>query len=83
MQPSLLKETGMNMCNAESSHHVADTKLLDTLADDTGSYMPLTDARRHRSAVARVVYMSKDRPESDVAACTLAKTMAHPTSGDE
>ena len=61
-----------------SSPHAADTKLLDTLADDTRSYMPPTDARRHRSAVARVVYMAQDRPDLDVVACTLAKTMAHP-----
>ena len=31
----LLKETGMEMCKSVSSHHVADTNLLDTLADDT------------------------------------------------
>ena len=48
----LLKETGMEMCKSVSSHHVADTKLLDTLADDTRSYMAPTDASRHRSAVA-------------------------------
>ena len=27
--------------------------------------------------------MAKDRPDLDVAACTLAKPMAHPKSGDE
>ena len=79
MQPFLLQEIGKKMCKAANSHH----ELLDTLADDTRSYMPLTDAIRHRSAVARVVFMAKDRPDSDDAACTLAKTMAHPTSGDE
>ena len=31
----LLKEIGMDMCKSVSSHHVADTNLLDTLADDT------------------------------------------------
>ena len=31
----LLKETGMEMCKPVSSHHVADTTLLDTLADDS------------------------------------------------
>ena len=30
-----VKETGMGMCKSVSSHHVADTNLLDTLADDT------------------------------------------------
>ena len=52
------------------------------LADDTRSHMPPTDSRRHRSAVALVVYMAHDRPDLDVVACTLAKTMAHPMSGD-
>ena len=42
--------------------------------------MPPTEARRHRSAVARVVYMAQDRPDLDVVACTLA---AHPKIGDE
>ena len=27
--------------------------------------------------------MAKDRPDLDVAACTLAKTMGHPTCGGE
>ena len=83
----LLKETGMDMCSGNVQccelTSYADTKLLDTLADDTRSYMPPIDARRHRSAVARVVHMATDRPDLDVAACTLAKTMTHPTSGDE
>ena len=65
----LLQETGMEMCKSVSSHHVADTKLLDTFADDTRSYMPPTAARRHRSAVARVVFMAQDRPDLDVVAC--------------
>ena len=39
--------------------------------------------RRHRSAVARVVYMAQGRPDLKVVACTLAKTMAHPKIGDE
>ena len=73
----------MDMCKSVSSFHVEDTKLLDTLADDTRSYMPPTDARRHRSAVARVVHMAQDRPDLDVVACILAKTMAHPEIGDE
>ena len=73
----------MEMCKSVSSHHVADTKLLDMLADDTWLDMPPTDARRHRSAVTRVVCMAQDRPDLDVVACTLAKTMAHPTIGDE
>ena len=47
------------------------------------SFMPPTDARRHRSAVARVVFMAQDRPDLDVVACILAKKMAHPKSGDE
>ena len=71
------------MCKSVGSLHVADTKLLDTLADDTRSDMPPTDARRHRSAVARVVYMAQDRPDLDVAACTLAKTVVHPKIGGE
>ena len=45
--------------------------------------MPLTDARRHRSAVARVVHMAQDRPDLDGVACTLTKTMAHFRIGDE
>ena len=83
----LLKETGLEMCSGNVQccelTSYADTKLLDTLADDTRSYMPPTDARRHRSVVARVGCMATGRPDLDVAACTLAKTMAHPTTGDE
>ena len=45
--------------------------------------MPPTDARRHRSAVARVVFLAQDRPDLDVVACTFAKTTAHPKIGDE
>ena len=63
----------MEMCKSVSSPHVADTKLLDMLADDTWLDMPPTDARRHRSAVTRVVCMAQDRPDLDVVACTLAK----------
>ena len=67
------------MCRSVSSHRGADTKLLDMLAGDpTRSYMPRTDAGRHRSAVARVVCRAEDRPDLDVVTCTLAKTMAHP-----
>ena len=62
----LLQETEMEMCKSVRSRHVADTKLLDTLADDTRSYMPPTDARAHRSAVARVVHVAQDRPGLDV-----------------
>ena len=47
----LLQETGMDMCKSLCLLHVADTKLQDTVADDTRSHMPPTDARRHRSAV--------------------------------
>ena len=50
MQP--FQETGMDMCKSLCSLHVADTKLLDTVADDTWSHMPPIAARRHRSAVA-------------------------------
>ena len=78
----LLKEIGMEMCKSVSSPHIADTKLLDTLADVTRSYMPPTDAGRHRSAVARVVSLAQDRPDLDIVACTLAKTIAHPKIGD-
>ena len=45
--------------------------------------MPPTDTERHRSAVARVVCMAQDRPDLDVVACTLAKTMAYPEIEDE
>ena len=79
----LLKETEMEMWKSVNSPRVVAAKLLDTLADDTQSHMPPTDPRRHRSAVARVVYMARDRPDLDVVACTLAKTMAHPKRGDE
>ena len=47
----LLKETEMEMCKFVNSLHVVVAKLLDTLADDTRSYMPPTDAGRPRNAV--------------------------------
>ena len=79
----LFEETGMEMCKSVNSLHVVDAKLLETLADDTRSYMPPSDARRYRSAVARVVPMAQDRPDLDVVACTLTNTMAHPKIGDD
>ena len=33
--------------------------------------------------MARVVFLAQDRPDLDVVACTVAKTMAHPKIGDE
>ena len=79
----LLKEMGMDMCKPMGSPHVVDAKSLDALADETRDFMPPSEARRHRSAVARVVYMAQDRPDLDVAACTLSRTMARPRKGDE
>ena len=52
----------------KTGNHEVDAKLLATLADDTRSYMPPTDARRPRSAVARVVCVTQDRPDLDVVA---------------
>ena len=66
----------------KTGNHEVDAKLLATLADDTRSYMPPTDARRPRSAVARVVCVAQDRPDLDVVACIVAKTMAHPKIGN-
>ena len=77
MQPLDSKRLEKEVCSSVSSHHGADTKLLEMLADDPRSYMPPTDAGRHRSAAARVVYRAQDRPDLGVLACTLGKTMAH------
>ena len=74
----LLKEMEMDMCKPVGSPHVVDAKSLDALADETRDFMPPSEARRHRSAVARGVYMAQDRPDLDV-----AKTRARPRKGDE
>ena len=73
----------MDTCKPMGSPHVVDAKSLDALADETRDFVPPSEARRHRSAVARVVYTAQDRPDLDVAACTLSKTMAPPRQGDE
>ena len=45
--------------------------------------MPADLARRHRAAVARIVYLAQDRLDLGVAAVELAKTMARPKEGDD
>ena len=56
---------------------------MDVLADDNRDLMRSSDAKRHRSQVARVVYMAQDRADLSVCACALAKSMANPKVGDE
>ena len=52
-------------------------------AYDVSASLTPSEARRHRRAVAHVVCMAQDRPDLDVAACTLSTTMARPRKGDE
>ena len=74
----VLKEMRMDMCKPMGCPHVVDTKSLDALADETRDFMPPSEARQHRSTVARVVCMAHDRRNLNVAACTVSKTMASP-----
>ena len=43
----------------------------------------LNSPRKHRTAVARVVYLAQDRLDLGVAAVELAKTMAIPRESDD
>ena len=75
----LLKDLGMTGCQNIS------TPLIKAPEDeeDKRPEMASDAARRHRSAVAVVVYLSQDRWDLGVAAVELAKTMARPRLGDE
>ena len=79
----LLKYGGMDTCKPISSPHVTDTRTLETSANETRAHMPAIEARKYWSAVVRMVYVAQDRPDLDVVASTLAKTMAHAKFGDE
>ena len=70
----VLTELEMPMCKPMGGLHVVDGKALDALADETRDFMPPSEARRHRSAVVRVVFMAQDRLDLDVAACIVSKT---------
>ena len=72
----------MDMCKLMGSPRVVDAVSLDALADETRDFMPPSEARRNRGAVARVVHMAQDRPDLDVAACTLSKTIGRPRQGE-
>ena len=79
----VLTELEMPMCKPVGGPHVVDAKSLDTLADETRDFMPPSEARRHRSAVVRVVYVAQDRPHLDVVACIVSETWSRPREGDE
>ena len=75
----LIKEWGMKDCKTLETpigKEVAE-KLGEGVAVDEGS------ARRARRAIARINYMSQDRPDLSVAARLLSQRMAKPTSGTE
>ena len=63
MQPLRSKRLEKEMCRSVSSHHGADTKLLDMLADDPHTCHPMTlediEAQRHVwSTGPRIVQIS-------------------------
>ena len=58
-----LTDARRNTRNPISSPRATDTHMLDTSVDETTAHMPATEARKHRSAVARVVCMAQDRPD--------------------
>ena len=80
---TLLKEAGMESCKSSPTPFITENAILEHLRDEQREFMDAESARRHRGAVARVVCLAQDRPDLDVVACEMAKTMANPRVGDE
>ena len=78
---SLLRELGMEHCRSISTPLSATAER----EADLGEHLEVSAelAMKHRSAVARVVYLAQDRLDLGVAAVELAKTMAIPKDGDD
>ena len=74
----LMAEWGMKNCNAVNTP-IADTKHNHEEREE----MDAEAGRQYRRAVARINYLSADRPDLAVAASHLARSMAKPLVGDE
>ena len=76
---SLVKDFGMVDCKAVTTPMVKE----DHSEGPERVDMDPRDARRHRGAVAKVNYLSQDRPDITLASSSLARTMARPKLGDD
>ena len=76
---TLMNEWGMKNCNE------VGTPTIEQRApeEETEELMGPDAAKRYRRAVARINYMSQDRPDLSVAATYLARSMAKPRVGDD
>ena len=78
---SLLHELGMVNCRSISTLLSATVEREGDRSDRPEVWSEL--ATKHRAAVARVVYLARDRLDFGVAAVELAKTMTVPREGDD
>ena len=73
----------MESCKSSLTLFITENAILEHLIAEQRELMDAKSARLYRGAVARVVYLVQDRPDLEVVACEMAKTMAHPRVGDE